>query len=178
MSFHHGGPKGCRGLTPIIIHEARAPGWHAALALARHTWLPCPDPASSDAALPGISETHFQRDGRIHCAIAPPCEQYPSPEPSRTSVHVSPPKYAALQLHFRHAIQVLSLVGGGYSRFLGLPPPLRDMLLPGVRSAVPSSQRLLSIGSDGTSAPLSASRLLAPVARACISVKRRINPSN
>ena len=34
-------------------------------ALARHNWLPCPDPASSDAALPEVSETRVQWDGRV-----------------------------------------------------------------------------------------------------------------
>ena len=124
----------------------------------------------------GSQRLAFSGMAVYNCAIAPTCEQYPSSQPSRTIVRVSPPKYVALQLHFRHAIQVLSLVGDG-CRFLGLPPPLHDMLLTGV--PLPSSQRLLSIGSDGsTSGPLSAARLLAPAARACISVKRRINPSN
>lgn len=126
----------------------------------------------------GSQRPTFSGMAVYNCAIAPNCGQYPSSQPSRTIVRVSPPKYVALQLHFRHAIQVLSLAGDG-CRFLGLPPPLHDMLLTGVRSAAPSSQRLLSIGSDGsTSGPLSAARLLAPAARACISVKRRINPSN
>ena len=101
------------------------------------------------------------------------------PPPSHTAPSSAYPRQMrSPQLRIRHAIQVLSLVGDG-CRFLGLPPPLRDMLLTGVQSAVPSSQRRLSIGSDcSTSGPLSAIRLPAPAARACISVKRRIHPSN
>ena len=159
-------------MTPIIIHEAKHQGDMQRLRAT--TGLPCPDPASSDAALPGISETHVEWDGRY--TTAPSHLLVGSiPHPSRVAPASTYPRrnMQPSSSTFRHAIQVLSLVGDG-CRFLGLPPPLHDMLLTGVRSAVPSSQRLLSIGSDGsTSAPLSAARLLAPAARACISVNRR-----
>ena len=73
------------------------------------TGYPAPIPLVPMRLFPRSQRLTFSGMAVYNCAIAPPCEQYPSPEPSRTSVHVSPPKYAALQLHFQHAIQVLSL---------------------------------------------------------------------
>ena len=48
----------------------------------------------------GSQRLAFSGMAVYNCAIAPTCEQYLSSQPSRTIVHVSPPKYVALQLHF------------------------------------------------------------------------------